>query len=50
MIELVKELWLFMKSRKKIWLLPILVMMFVFGGLVVLTKGTAVAPFVYTVF
>ncbi len=46
----VKELWLFMRIRKKFWLLPILVMMAVFGGLVVLTQGSAVAPFIYTIF
>lgn len=44
------ELWMFMRIRKKFWLLPILVMMVVFGGLVVLTQGSAVAPFIYTVF
>jgi hypothetical protein len=44
------ELWLFLKVRKKFWLLPIVIMMVVFGGLVVLAKGTAVAPFIYTIF
>ena len=44
------ELWMFLKIRKKFWLLPILVMMLVFGGLVVLTQGSAVAPFIYTIF
>ena len=44
------ELWAFMKARKKFWLLPIIVMMVVFGGLVVLTQGSAVAPFIYTIF
>ncbi len=44
------ELWMFLKVRKKFWLLPILVMMLVFGGLVVLTQGSAVAPFIYTIF
>ena len=44
------ELWRFMRVRKKFWLLPVLVMMVVFGGLVVLSKGSAVAPFVYTLF
>lgn len=39
-----------MKARKKYWLIPIIVMMVVFGGLVVLTKGSAVAPFIYTIF
>ena len=44
------ELWRFMRVRKKFWLLPILLMMVVFGGLVMLTKGSAVAPFIYTIF
>jgi hypothetical protein len=44
------ELWMFMRVRKKFWLLPIVVMMVVFGGLVVLTQGSAVAPFIYTIF
>jgi hypothetical protein len=49
-MDFLKELWRFMRARKKFWLLPILVMMVVFGGLVVLTKGSAVAPFIYTLF
>ncbi|MGI9489818.1 MAG: DUF5989 family protein [Geminicoccaceae bacterium] len=44
------ELWQFMRARKKYWLLPIIMMMALFGGLIVLTQGTAVAPFIYTVF
>ena len=44
------ELWLFLKVRRKFWLLPIIVMMALFGGLVVLTQGSAVAPFIYTIF
>ena len=44
------ELWTFMRVRKKFWLLPLLVIMVLFGGLIVLTQGTAVAPFVYTIF
>lgn len=44
------ELWHFMRVRKKFWLLPILIMMVLFGGLVVLTQGSAIAPFIYTVF
>ncbi len=44
------ELWMFLRVRKKYWLLPIIVMMVVFGGLVVLAKGSAVAPFIYTIF
>jgi hypothetical protein len=48
--DFVVELWLFMKERKKFWLLPIVLMLVVLGGLVVLTQGTAVAPFIYTLF
>ncbi|MDE0814871.1 MAG: DUF5989 family protein [Alphaproteobacteria bacterium] len=46
----IAELWQFIKVRKKFWLLPIIVMMVVFGGLLVLTQGSAVAPFIYTIF
>jgi hypothetical protein len=48
--EFVVELWMFMRERKKFWLLPIVLVLLVFGGLVVLTQGTAVAPFIYTLF
>jgi len=48
--EFVKELWAFMKERKKFWLLPILVVLLLFGSLMVFTQGSAVAPFVYTLF
>lgn len=44
------ELWEFVRARKKYWLVPILIMMVLFGGLIVLTQGSAVAPFVYTLF
>lgn len=44
------ELWLFMKERKKFWLLPIIVMSAVLGGLVVLSEGSVIAPFIYTIF
>ena len=49
-MSFLKEFWMFLRVRKKFWLLPIVVMMVVFGGLVVLTQGTAVAPFIYTIF
>lgn len=49
-MSFVTELWQFMRIRKKLWLLPILTMMALFGSLVVLTQGSAVAPFIYTVF
>jgi hypothetical protein len=44
------ELWAFMLERKKFWLAPIILMLALFGGLVVLTQGSAVAPFIYTIF
>ena len=44
------ELWSFLKVRKKFWLLPVIVMMVLFGGLLVLSHGSAVAPFIYTIF
>ena len=50
MLTLVRELWSFMRVRKKFWMLPILVMMTLFGGLIVLTQGSAIAPFMYTIF
>ncbi|MDF1585688.1 DUF5989 family protein [Marinimicrococcus flavescens] len=49
-MEFLSELWRFMRARKKFWLLPILLMTALFGGLIVLTKGSAVAPFIYTLF
>jgi hypothetical protein len=48
--EFVLELWAFMKERKKFWLLPIVVTLLLFGILIVLTQGSAVAPFIYTIF
>jgi uncharacterized protein DUF5989 len=50
MISFLSELWAFMRERKKYWLLPLIVMLALFGGLIVLTQGTAVAPFIYTLF
>jgi len=44
------ELWAFMRARKKYWLAPILFMLLVLGGLVILAQGSAVAPFIYTLF
>jgi hypothetical protein len=49
-MSLIIELWRFMRIRKKFWLLPILVVMLLLGGLLVLAKGSAVAPFIYTLF
>jgi hypothetical protein len=48
--EFVMELWAFMKERKKFWLLPIILVMLLLGVLIVLTQGSAVAPFIYTLF
>jgi hypothetical protein len=48
--EFVLELWAFMKERKKFWLLPIVLVLVLFGGLIVLTQGSVVAPFIYTLF
>ena len=47
---LVRELWRFMRIRKKFWLLPIFVVMLLLGGLLILAKGSAIAPFIYTIF
>jgi Family of unknown function (DUF5989) len=44
------EFWSFLRARKKFWLLPLLLMMLVFGLLLVLTQGSAIAPFIYTLF
>jgi hypothetical protein len=44
------ELLLFMKTRRKLWLLPVFALLFVFGGLVLITEGTVIAPFVYSIF
>lgn len=50
MVELLKDLWGFMRSRKKFWLAPIIVVMVLLGALIVLAQGSAVAPFIYTLF
>ena len=49
-MSFIKELWAFIRARKKYWLLPIIVFMVILGGLLVLTKGSVVAPFIYTLF
>ena len=48
-MTLIREIWRFMRVRKKFWLLPIFVAMLALGGLLVLVKGSAVAPFIYTI-
>jgi len=50
MLDLLKDLWGFMKARKKFWLAPIIIVMLLLGILIVLTQGSAVAPFIYTLF
>jgi hypothetical protein len=49
-MSILVEFWEFLKVRKKFWLLPIFIVSIIFGGLIVLTKGSAVAPFIYTLF
>jgi len=48
--EFVLELWAFMRERKKFWMLPIVLVLLIFGALIVFTQGSAVAPFIYTLF
>lgn len=49
-MSFLKELYLFMKARKKFWLLPIIILMTLLGGMLTLVQGTAIAPFIYTLF
>ena len=49
-MSFLSELWSFMRMRKKFWLLPVFIMLFLFGGLLVLVEGSAVAPLIYTIF
>ena len=50
MFDFVKELWLFVRERKKLWLLPIIVALFLVGSILIVAQGSAVAPFIYTLF
>jgi uncharacterized protein DUF5989 len=50
MIDLLKDLWGFMKDRKKFWLAPIILILLVLGALIVFGQGSAIAPFIYTLF
>jgi uncharacterized protein DUF5989 len=50
MIDLIKDLWAFMRERKKLWLAPIVLLLLMLGGLIVLGQGSALAPFIYTLF
>ena len=50
MLELLKDLWAFMRERKKFWLAPIILMLLLLGVLLVMTQGSVIAPFIYTIF
>lgn len=50
MLSFLREFWSFLRVRKKFWLLPIMVMMMIFGSLLVLSQGSVVAPFIYAIF
>ena len=49
-MSFIREFWEFLKIRKKYWLYPIIIVLVIFGGLIVLSQGSAVAPFIYTIF
>jgi len=49
-VSFLLEFWDFMRQRKKFWLLPLLLLMLTFSGLIFLTKGSAIAPFIYAIF
>ena len=50
MISFIKELWEFLLARRKFWLFPIIIMLGILGGLIVLSQGSVIAPFIYTIF
>jgi Family of unknown function (DUF5989) len=50
MLDLLKDLWAYMIERKKLWLAPIILLLVLLGGLIVLTQGSVIAPFIYTLF
>ena len=50
MLELIQDLWDFMKTRKKFWLAPLIIILLLLGALIDLSQGSAVAPFIYTLF
>lgn len=50
MIEFLKDLWLYFKERKKVWLAPVIVLLIIIGAIVVIGAGSSVAPFIYTLF
>lgn len=49
-MEFIKELWQFLKTRKKFWLLPLILILLLFAVIIVFTAGSAIAPFIYTIF
>jgi hypothetical protein len=49
-VDFLKDVWGFLRERKKFWLLPVILVLLVFGALIVLTSGSAIAPFIYTLF
>tara|TARA_B110000008_G_C16698075_1_gene455524 strand:+ start:473 stop:622 length:150 start_codon:yes stop_codon:yes gene_type:complete len=49
-MDFLREIWAFLRVRKKLWLLPIIIVLLIFGGLLILAQGSVVAPFVYTLF
>tara|TARA_B100001173_G_scaffold131521_1_gene114096 strand:+ start:692 stop:841 length:150 start_codon:yes stop_codon:yes gene_type:complete len=49
-MDFIKEFWEFLLQRKKYWLLPIIIVLVLFGGLIILSQGSAIAPFIYTIF
>jgi hypothetical protein len=50
MLELLKDIWGFMRTRKKFWLAPIILVLLLFGFLIIFSQGSAIAPFIYTIF
>jgi hypothetical protein len=50
MMDLIRDLWEFLKVRKKFWMAPIIIVLLLLGALIVLSQGSAVAPFIYTLF
>ena len=49
-METLRDIWAFLKVRKKFWLLPLIIVLIIFGVIIVLTSGSAIAPFIYTLF
>ena len=49
-MDFIIEFWEFLKVRKKFWLLPMVILILIFGGLIILSQGSAIAPFIYTIF